>query len=104
MRLDGNARRLSPVRVTGTQVPAPTCRWKLRADRGDRGCRAAVRHAADAGQRRPLSRPGPVPMTETPALGHRETSGATTALLLTYVRERAGQEAVEEVLRRADVP
>jgi diguanylate cyclase (GGDEF)-like protein len=43
-------------------------------------------------------------MTETPAPGLRETSGATTALLLTYVRERAGQEAVDEVLRRADVP
>jgi diguanylate cyclase (GGDEF)-like protein len=43
-------------------------------------------------------------MTEIPAPGHRETSGATTTLLLTYVRERAGQEAVEEVLRRADVP
>jgi diguanylate cyclase (GGDEF)-like protein len=43
-------------------------------------------------------------MTETPAPGLRETSGATTTLLLTYVRERGGQEAVDEVLRRADVP
>jgi diguanylate cyclase (GGDEF)-like protein len=43
-------------------------------------------------------------MTETPAPGHRETSGATTTLLLTYVRERGGQEAIDEVLRRADVP
>jgi diguanylate cyclase (GGDEF)-like protein len=43
-------------------------------------------------------------VSETPAAGRRETSGATTALLLTYVRERGGQDAVDEVLRRADVP
>ena len=43
-------------------------------------------------------------MTETPGPGLRETSGATTTLLLTYVRERAGQDAVDEVLRRAAVP
>jgi diguanylate cyclase (GGDEF)-like protein len=42
-------------------------------------------------------------VTETPAAGLRETSGATTALLLTHVRERGGKDAVDEVLRRADV-
>ena len=34
----------------------------------------------------------------------RETSGATTGLLLNYVREHGGDEAVAEVLRRAGVP
>jgi diguanylate cyclase (GGDEF)-like protein len=34
----------------------------------------------------------------------RETSGATTALVLSYVRERGGEAAVAETLRRADVP
>ena len=34
----------------------------------------------------------------------RETSGATTGLLLGYVRRQAGDDAVDEVLRRADVP
>ena len=34
----------------------------------------------------------------------RETSGATTALVLSYVRERAGEAAVEEMLRRAALP
>jgi diguanylate cyclase (GGDEF)-like protein len=33
----------------------------------------------------------------------RETSGATTALVLGYVRQRAGEAAVEEVLRRAGI-
>jgi hypothetical protein len=32
----------------------------------------------------------------------RETSGAVTGTLLRYVRTRAGDEAVTEVLRRAD--
>ena len=34
----------------------------------------------------------------------RETSGATTGLVLCYVREVAGDAAVEQVLARADVP
>ncbi len=34
----------------------------------------------------------------------RETSGATTGLLLSYVRRQAGDDAVAEVLRRAGVP
>jgi diguanylate cyclase (GGDEF)-like protein len=34
----------------------------------------------------------------------RETSGATTGLLLAFVRQHAGEAAVEEVLRRAGVP
>ncbi len=34
----------------------------------------------------------------------RETSGATTALVLAFVREHAGEAAVEEVLYRARVP
>ncbi|GGC10918.1 putative bifunctional diguanylate cyclase/phosphodiesterase [Cellulomonas carbonis] len=34
----------------------------------------------------------------------RETSGATTVLLLGHVRERGGDAAVAEMLRRADVP
>ncbi|SET87091.1 diguanylate cyclase (GGDEF) domain-containing protein [Geodermatophilus poikilotrophus] len=34
----------------------------------------------------------------------RETSGATTGLLLGYVRQQGGDDAVTEVLRRADVP
>ncbi|WP_232806963.1 diguanylate cyclase domain-containing protein [Geodermatophilus chilensis] len=34
----------------------------------------------------------------------RETSGATTGLLLSYVRQQGGDDAVAEVLRRAGVP
>ncbi|MGY1635879.1 diguanylate cyclase domain-containing protein [Geodermatophilus sp. SYSU D00742] len=34
----------------------------------------------------------------------RETSGATTGLVLSYVRQQGGDEAVAEVLRRAEVP
>ena len=34
----------------------------------------------------------------------RETSGATTGLLLNYVRRQGGEDAVAEVLRRAGVP
>ena len=34
----------------------------------------------------------------------RETSGATTALVLAFVREHAGDAAVEEVMYRARVP
>lgn len=34
----------------------------------------------------------------------RETSGATTLLLLAHVKERGGSAAVEEVVRRAEVP
>ena len=33
----------------------------------------------------------------------RETSGATTGLLLNYVRQQAGDDAVAEVVRRAGV-
>jgi len=43
-------------------------------------------------------------MTEFRSGEPRETSGATTSLLLTYVRERAGQRAMEETVRRAGVP
>jgi diguanylate cyclase (GGDEF)-like protein len=40
-----------------------------------------------------------------PASGEaRETSGATTGLLLAFVRQHAGAAAVEEVVRRAAVP
>ena len=42
---------------------------------------------------------GPAPATEA-----RETSGATTGLLLAYVRQQAGEAAVEETLRHAGVP
>jgi hypothetical protein len=34
----------------------------------------------------------------------RETSGATTGLLLSHVRRQGGDDAVAEVLRRAGVP
>ncbi|MGY1601291.1 diguanylate cyclase domain-containing protein [Geodermatophilus sp. SYSU D00815] len=34
----------------------------------------------------------------------RETSGATTALVVSYVRDRGGEDAVEETLRRAGLP
>ncbi len=34
----------------------------------------------------------------------RETSGATTGLLLSFIRRQGGDDAVAEVLRRADVP
>ena len=43
-------------------------------------------------------------MSESLVSEPRETSGATTALLLTYVRERGGQRALEETLRLAGVP
>jgi diguanylate cyclase (GGDEF)-like protein len=42
-------------------------------------------------------------MSVVPPPEARETSGATTALVLGYVRTRAGEAAVEEVLRRAGV-
>jgi len=49
-----------------------------------------------------------MPMTQdvtgTPPVEARETSGATTALLLSYVREHGGRSAVAETLRRAGVP
>jgi diguanylate cyclase (GGDEF)-like protein len=34
----------------------------------------------------------------------RETSGATTGLVLSFVRQQAGERAVEETLRRAGIP
>src|SRR3954468_6612185 len=43
-------------------------------------------------------------VTSTVPVEPRETSGATTALVLSYVRERGGEAAVTETLRRADVP
>ena len=43
-------------------------------------------------------------MTETPAAGPARPPGRPPRLLLTYVRERGGQDAVDEVLRRAGVP
>jgi diguanylate cyclase (GGDEF)-like protein len=43
-------------------------------------------------------------MSGLPVAEPRETSGATTALLLNYVRERGGQRAMEETVRLADVP
>ena len=43
-------------------------------------------------------------MTSTVPVEPRETSGATTALVISYVRERGGDAAVAETLRRADVP
>ncbi|MGY1734897.1 diguanylate cyclase domain-containing protein [Geodermatophilus sp. SYSU D00684] len=39
-----------------------------------------------------------------PTVEARETSGATTGLVLASVRQHGGDEAVEEVLRRAGVP
>ncbi|MGY1660675.1 diguanylate cyclase domain-containing protein [Geodermatophilus sp. SYSU D00705] len=42
-------------------------------------------------------------MSVVPPPEARETSGATTGLLLGYVRTRAGEAAVQEVLRRAGV-
>ncbi|MGY1830601.1 diguanylate cyclase domain-containing protein [Geodermatophilus sp. SYSU D01180] len=50
-----------------------------------------------------MSAAGPADGTVPPAEA-RETSGATTGLVLAFVRQHAGDEAVEEVLRRADVP
>jgi diguanylate cyclase (GGDEF)-like protein len=50
-------------------------------------------------ERGPIA-PGPLRPPEEP----RETSGATTGLLLRYVRSQAGDHAVAEVLRRAHVP
>src|SRR4051794_10095213 len=43
-------------------------------------------------------------VTSTVPVEPRETSGATTALVLSYVRERGGEAAVTETLSRADVP
>src|SRR4051794_12844739 len=43
-------------------------------------------------------------VTSTVPLEPRETSGATTALVMSYVRERGGEAAVAETLRRAAVP
>jgi diguanylate cyclase (GGDEF)-like protein len=40
----------------------------------------------------------------SPVAEARETSGATTGLLLNYVRRQAGDDAVAEVLRRSGVP
>src|SRR3954463_3615786 len=49
-----------------------------------------------------------VPMTRhvtlTASVEPRETSGATTALVMSYVREHGGEAAVAETLRRAAVP
>src|SRR3569833_396516 len=49
-----------------------------------------------------------VPMTHhvtlTAPVEPRETSGATTALVLSYVREHGGEAAAAETLRRAAVP
>jgi diguanylate cyclase (GGDEF)-like protein len=42
--------------------------------------------------------------TATGQQERRETSGATTALVLAFVRERGGDAAVDEVLRRAGIP
>ena len=36
--------------------------------------------------------------------GERETSGVTTQLILTYVRERGGEAALQDLLVRAEVP
>ena len=44
------------------------------------------------------------PVTPTAPVEPRETSGATTALVLSYVREHGGEAAVAETLRRAAVP
>ncbi|WNV75406.1 sensor domain-containing diguanylate cyclase [Geodermatophilus sp. DSM 44513] len=43
-------------------------------------------------------------MSAVPPAEPRETSGATTGLLLAHVRRRGGDEAVEAVLRSAGVP
>jgi diguanylate cyclase (GGDEF)-like protein len=43
-------------------------------------------------------------MSTVPPEHARETSGATTGLVLAYVRAEAGDAAVEEVLRRSGVP
>jgi diguanylate cyclase (GGDEF)-like protein len=51
------------------------------------------------GARRDAGEPQDGPQGEA-----RETSGATTGLVLSFVRQHAGEEAVEEVLRRAGVP
>ncbi|MGY1733388.1 diguanylate cyclase domain-containing protein [Geodermatophilus sp. SYSU D01045] len=50
-----------------------------------------------------MSAAGPADGT-VPPVEARETSGATTGLVLAFVRQQAGDEAVEEVLRRAGVP
>src|SRR3954452_12600086 len=46
---------------------------------------------------------GPRAATATAPSEPRETSGATTALVLGFVRQRGGDAAVEEVLRRAGI-
>ncbi len=53
------------------------------------------------GVRREATRPGD---GDTAPEEARETSGATTGLLLDHVRAHAGEAAVEEVVRRAGVP
>jgi diguanylate cyclase (GGDEF)-like protein len=47
---------------------------------------------------------GPGGAAAVPAVEPRETSGATTALLIGFVRRQGGDEAVAEVLRRSGVP
>ncbi|SDY45036.1 hypothetical protein SAMN05661080_03519 [Modestobacter sp. DSM 44400] len=47
---------------------------------------------------------GGVQRTAPSAATARETSSATTAGLLRYVREHGGSDAVEETIRRAGVP
>src|SRR3712207_6359865 len=62
------------------QPRAPSCRWDGREQNG-------------------------WPQVSGPAVSEaRETSGATTGLLLSYVRQQGGDDAVVEVLRRAGVP
>ncbi|WP_106281086.1 diguanylate cyclase domain-containing protein [Geodermatophilus tzadiensis] len=54
---------------------------------------------------RPEVRPGPGrPEPAAATAEARETSGATTGLVLTFVRQELGEDAVQEVLRRAQVP